>query len=178
MKKYNTKRNDRIELVLNGEEKEKIAEAVAIAAIKYSILRQSPGKDIIFDKEKSLSFEGDSGPYLQYAFVRSLSLLEKARTVLMHVKDSPCLVPEETFEIEKLLYRFPEIVARAWQEKAPQLVVEYLTHLASAFNGFYAKGIIVSDASDSPYKVAITKAFNIVMQNGLHILAIPILQKM
>ena len=159
-------------------EKKKIAEAVAIAAIKYSILRQSPGKDIIFDKEKSLSFEGDSGPYLQYAYVRSLSLLEKARTVLMHVKDSPCLVPEETFEIEKLLYRFPEIVSRAWAEKAPQLVVEYLTHLASAFNGFYAKGLIVSGESDSPYKVAITKAFNTVMQNGLHILAIPLLQKM
>lgn len=157
-------------------EKQKIAEAVAIAAIKYSILRQSPGKDIIFDKEKSLSFEGDSGPYLQYAFVRSFSLLEKAKSE--GIKPSVENIPDEIFEIEKILYRFPEITTRAWEEKAPQLVVEYLTHLASAFNGFYAKGLIVSGESDSPYKVAITKAFNTVMQNGLHILAIPILKKM
>ncbi|HEY4512759.1 MAG TPA: arginine--tRNA ligase [Candidatus Paceibacterota bacterium] len=162
---------------IEEKEKEKIAEAVVIAAIKYSILRQSPGKDIIFDKEKSLSFEGDSGPYLQYAYVRSSSLLEKANTT--HGKGNPChFVPEEIYEIEKMLYRFPEVTSRAWAEKAPQLVVEYLTHLASAFNGFYAKGTIVSGESDSPYKVAITKAFNTVMQNGLHILAIPLLQKM
>ncbi|MES2059942.1 MAG: arginine--tRNA ligase [Patescibacteria group bacterium] len=164
---------------INESEKPKIAEAVAIAAIKYSILRQSPGKDIIFDEEKSLSFEGDSGPYLQYALVRSLSLLEKAKgKFVSDFGDVRCPQDEPVFEIEKLLYRFPEIAARAWAEKAPQLVIEYLTHLASSFNGFYASGQIVSDADDSPYKVAITKAFSNVMKQGLSLLAIPVLAKM
>ncbi|MES2408818.1 MAG: arginine--tRNA ligase [Patescibacteria group bacterium] len=158
------------------DDKEKISEAVAIAAIKYSILRQSPGKDIIFDKEKALSFEGDSGPYLQYAFVRTQSLLEKADKA--NLKAGIKNVSENVFNIEKFLYRFPEITTRAWEEKAPQLIVEYLTHLAGSFNNFYAQGLIISDAPDAPYKVAITKAFSIVMKRGLELLGIPVLTKM
>ncbi|MDB5204819.1 MAG: hypothetical protein JWP09_847 [Candidatus Taylorbacteria bacterium] len=158
------------------DDKDKISEAVAIAAIKYSILRQSPGKDIIFDREKALSFEGDSGPYLQYSFVRTQSLLEKANKANLEagIKN----VSEDLFNIEKFLYRFPEITTRAWEEKAPQLIVEYLTQLAGSFNNFYAQGLIISDASDAPYKVAITKAFNIVMKRGLELLGIPVLNRM
>ncbi len=161
---------------LTESEKKEVAEGVAVGAIKYSILRQSPGKDIIFDREKSLSFEGDSGPYLQYASVRTRSLLAKADAE--GVKASTASVPAEAFAIEKLLYRFPEISARAWEEKSPQLLVEYLTSLAGAFNGFYATGQIVSEAPDSPYRVAITEAFGRVMERGLQMLAIPVLKKM
>ncbi len=157
-------------------DKDLISEAVAISAIKYSILRQSPGKDIIFDREKALSFEGDSGPYLQYSFVRTQSLLEKAKSA--NIEAGATNVPAEVFNIEKFLYRFPEITTRAWEEKAPQLIVEYLTHLAGAFNNFYAQGLIISGEADSAYKVAITKAFSIVMKRGLEMLGIPVLQKM
>ncbi len=159
-----------------SDEKDSISEAVAIAAIKYSILKQSPGKDIIFDKEKALSFEGDSGPYLQYSYVRTQSLLEKASKTNVEAKSD--MAPVDIYNIEKLIYRFPEVTGRAWEEKAPQLIVEYLTHLAGAFNNFYAQGIIVSDSPESPYKVAITKAFSIVMKRGLELLGIPVLQKM
>ncbi len=167
---------------LTDAEKKNIAEAVAVSAIKYSILRQKPGKDIIYDKEKSLSFEGDSGPYLQYALVRAYSILEKGKAegVEMNV-DSTGSPPKgwETTEIEKILPRFGETLASAWEEKAPQKVVEYLTHLASAFNAFYASGKIVDkiDAT-SPYRLAITKAFENVLQKGLSILAIRVLHKM
>lgn len=158
------------------DDKDKISEAVAIAAIKYSILRQSPGKDIIFDKEKALSFEGDSGPYLQYAYVRTQSLMEKAKAA--HIEADIKHVSQDVFNIEKFLYRFGEITTRAWEEKAPQLIVEYLTHLAGAFNNFYAQGLIISEAADAQYKVAITKAFSIVMKRGLELLGIPVLNKM
>lgn len=158
------------------DDKNKISEAVAIAAIKYSILRQSPGKDIIFDKEKALSFEGDSGPYLQYSFVRTQSLLEKAKAA--NTNAAVQTVPQDLFNIEKFLYRFPEITTRAWEEKAPQLIVEYLTQLAGSFNNFYAQGLIISDAPDASYKVAITKAFSIVMKRGLELLGIPVLTRM
>ncbi|MFA6050842.1 MAG: arginine--tRNA ligase [Candidatus Paceibacterota bacterium] len=161
---------------LSDKEKEEICNGVAVAAIKYSILRQSPGKDIIFDREKSLSFEGDSGPYLQYATVRAHSLIEKAKA--SSVEANTTSVPADVATIEKLLYRFPEVALRSWEEKAPQLLVEYLTSLAGAFNNFYAQGLIVSDASDSPYKVAITKAFGTVMERGLGLLGIPVLKKM
>jgi arginyl-tRNA synthetase len=62
----------------SNEEKEKIAKLVGVAALKYSILKQATHRDIIFDFEKSISFEGDSGPYLQYTTVRANSILEKA----------------------------------------------------------------------------------------------------
>lgn len=157
---------------LSEEERSGIRTGVAVGAIKYSILRQSPGKDIIFDREKSLSFEGDSGPYLQYALVRAKSILAKSD------RSSTDHPTEEVPLIEQLLYQLPEITTRAWQEKAPQIVVEYLTQLAGAFNRFYAEGLIISDAPDSPYKIAITKAFGIVMERGLALLGIPVLAKM
>lgn len=162
---------------LSPEEKKIIGEEVAIAAIKYSILKQAPGRDIIFDFDKSLSFEGDSGPYLQYAHTRALSVLEKAKKegVVANVES----LSEETHLVEKLLYRFPEIVERSVQEYAPQLVVTYLVELSSAFNAYYAKEKIV-DKSDpqSPYNVAITEAFSVVVRHGLTILGIKIPARM
>src|SRR3989344_3284184 len=86
-------------------------EQVAIGAIKYMILRQSIGNDIIFDFEKSVSTEGDSGVYLQYAHARANSILEKAGR-----KGDSTGERENIHEIEKLLYRFPEVVEKAGKE--------------------------------------------------------------
>jgi arginyl-tRNA synthetase len=153
-------------------------EKVAIAAIKYMILRQSIGGDIIFDIEKSVSTEGDSGVYLQYAHARASSILEKAKEE--KIKASAKL-PEgwQTNEVEKLLYRFPEIVARAGAEFAPQHITSYLTELARAYNSFYGTEQIVS-AEDpaSSYKVALSSAFARVMANGLAILGIEAPERM
>ena len=120
-------------------EKQEVAEIVAIGAIKYSILRQAIGGDIIFDFDKSISFEGDSGPYLQYACVRANSVLEKAISQGVTLGNAPKVTPWETTELEKYLYRFPEVVERAGKEYAPHYIVTYLTELASAFNSSYAK---------------------------------------
>ncbi|MEK7461492.1 MAG: DALR anticodon-binding domain-containing protein, partial [Patescibacteria group bacterium] len=78
-----------------------------------------------------------------------------------------------THEIERLLYRFPEVVERSGKEYAPQYITTYLTELAGSFNNFYAHEHIISNDPESPYRLAITKAFNIVMKNGLTILGIP-----
>ncbi|MDO8565465.1 MAG: arginine--tRNA ligase, partial [bacterium] len=142
-------------------------EQVAIGAIKYMILRQTIGHDIIFDFEKSVSTEGDSGVYLQYAYARTNSLLKKA-----DIKPDPKGERENTHEIEKLLYRFPEIVERAGKEYAPNYITTYLTELSSAFNNFYAHEQVIGDSSESSYRLAIVKAFNIVIKNGLTILGI------
>lgn len=143
-------------------------EQVAIAAIKYMILRQSVGNDIIFDFEKSVSTEGDSGVYLQYAHARAGSILEKAGK-----KGSATGERGETREIERLLYRFPEIVERAGQEYAPNYITTYLTELASSFNNFYAHEQVLSDEPESAYRLAIVEAFKTVMKNGLNVLGIP-----
>ncbi|MEQ1500534.1 MAG: arginine--tRNA ligase, partial [Parcubacteria group bacterium] len=96
----------------NEKEKAEIAEIVAIGAIKYSILRQAIGGDIIFDFDKSISFEGDSGPYLQYSAVRANSLLERAQ---FSISNFQFLIPEgwKTTNLERYIERFPDVLERA-----------------------------------------------------------------
>jgi arginyl-tRNA synthetase len=161
-------------------EKKQIAEKIAVGALKYSILRQVTGKDIIFDFDKSLSFEGDSGPYLQYAYTRAMSVMNKVsfgKKVLNFVYVGK--TPDEAYELEKKLYVFPEIVSRSAEEYSPNFIATYLIELASSFNNFYANEKIL-DKSDqySLYKISLTKAFSIVMKNGLKLLGIDTVEKM
>ena len=160
-------------LIEEVKKKVKDNEVVAIGAIKYMILRQAIGNDIIFDIDHSVSTEGDSGVYLQYTYARTNSLLEKAGK-----KGNPNAPREKTHEIERLLYRFPEVVARAGQEYAPHYITTYLTELAGSLNNFYAHEQIIDDFPESPYRLAIAGAFNVVMRNGLTILGIPTPERM
>lgn len=159
------------------EDKKKIANQVGVGALKFSILRQAIGGDIIYDFEKSISFEGDSGPYLQYSFARANSILEKAKKE--NIEISTNTKKEEILEIEKLLYKFPNIVSRAQNEYAPHYITHYLIELAHVFNNFYGQNQIVNiEDVESPYKLAITKAFTRIMQNGLYLLGIETPEKM
>ncbi|MEK7567866.1 MAG: arginine--tRNA ligase [Patescibacteria group bacterium] len=158
----------------------KIAEQVALAAAKYQILKQSPGKDIIFDFDRSISFEGDSGPYLQYTAVRANSVLEKgssAGNFLKKILAGKKKIPSEITNVERLLYRLPEIIERACKEYAPQYVVTYLLEVAGAYNAFYGSKQIIGSDYES-YYLSITKATRRVMENGLNVLGIKIPQKM
>lgn len=148
-----------------------IAEQVAIGAIKYMILRQAPGSDIIFDAEKSLSLEGDSGPYLQYALVR-------AKSVIAQSEGEPAVgSPETPYVMERVLMHFPEIVRRAAQERTPNVLVTYLTELASEWNSFYAQERIIGGEYES-HKLLVARAFVQTMTNGLTLLGIPTPERM
>jgi len=81
-------------------------------------------------------------------------------------------------DIERLLYRFPEVVLRAAREYEPHYVATFLTELAGAFNSWYAKEQIIDDTPQSPYKLALTKAFHQTMQNGLYLLGIETPERM
>jgi arginyl-tRNA synthetase len=161
------------------EERGKIISGVAVAAIKYSILRQGIGGDIIFDFEQSISFEGDSGPYLQYSYARAKSVLRKAQEENILPDPHPEVAPEEVSELEKILYRFPEVVERAGAEYGPHYVTNYLTELAQSYNSYYGSNLIVDKGDKtSPYKVALTYAFTFVMKRGLHLLGIQAPERM
>jgi len=162
---------------LSETERVKISEAVAIGAIRYSILKQSIGSDIIYDFDKSISFEGDSGPYLQYSYARANSVLEKAKKE--GVKSSFKNIPEEITRLEKAISYFPEVILQAQKSLEPHFITLYLTELASTFNNYYAHNKIVDKADKfSAYKVALTKAFATTMKNGLWLLGIKTLEKM
>lgn len=150
---------------------DELASEIAIGAIKYATLKGSILQDSIFDKEKALSFEGDSGPYLQYTHARILSVLDKA--AINGVVPSTAVVPRVSYELERLVYRFPEVIEAAFHERAPHKIVTFLTELASAFNSFYAIEKI-ADAADShaPYKAAVAAAVATTIKNGLWVLGI------
>lgn len=154
-----------------GDKKAEIADAVAVAAIKYSILKQRMGKNIAFDQEASLSFEGNSGPYLQYAHTRACSVLRKASAIGLQASYDE--VPGVASPLEKELARFPQVIARALHEYEPHHLTTYLTRLAALFNSMYAQEkIAVADDVCAPYRVAVTDAFRITMKRGLYLLGI------
>jgi arginyl-tRNA synthetase len=168
------KMNDR---EISEDEKKKIANIVGVASVKYSILRSTLTSDIVYDFEKSISFEGDSGPYLQYTAVRANSILKKAEPegLCAGFRD----VPTEVSNLEHLLYQFPEIVVRAHEALEPHHIATYLTELASAFNAFYANTQIVNKSDPyAPYRVALVEAFHQTMKNGLYLLGIKTPEKM
>ena len=148
---------------------------VAVGAIKYAVLKSGKGKDIVFDPEKSLSLEGDSGPYLQYALVRTRSLLRAAKEagIEMSTDDAPM----EASSLEKILIHYTDAVTRAAQELEPHYVTTYLTELAAAFNSWYANNRIIGGANPH-YGVLLAGAVEKTLAEGLHLLGIPAPEQM
>ncbi len=151
---------------------EVVAEMVGVAAVKYAILRAKPGSDVVFDVDQALSIEGDSGPYLQYSYVRAKSVLEKATAAGIDV-----VPPESVSSLERLLVRFPAVVERAAREFEPHFVTTYLTELASAFNSWYASEKIIGNPHEA-YYLMLVRAFTTTMKNGLWLLGIEAPEKM
>ncbi len=156
------------------DEKKSICNDVAIAGLKYTILRQSIGGDIIYDPTKAISFEGDSGPYLQYATVRAQAVINKSNKEISIDK-----LPDSVSLLEKMILRFPEVIERSRKEYAPHHIITYLTELSSAFNSYYAQNQIIDEKDQiSPYRIALTKVFVEIMKNGLWLLGIRVPKRM
>jgi arginyl-tRNA synthetase len=153
---------------------EQLAEQIAVAAIKYQILRQSSGKDIIFDRTRALSLEGDSGPYLQYTYARASQVLAKAAAEHVEPRVDNSLPPND---LVRMLYRFPKALERAAEELEPHLITNFLIEFAAIFNRWYAEVRIV-EGQDAAHKVAITAAVRKTLKNGLTVLGIPAPEKM
>lgn len=156
----------------SDNEKDEVAERVAIGAIKYSILRQAAGKDIIFDFEQSLSFEGDSGPYLQYTYARTKSLLAKSS-----VTPKAAVGVEEVSALHKYILRFPEVVLRAQNAREPHHLATYLIELAREFNAFYANSQVIG-SSDEAHKLALVTMTSRILVRGLDLLGIKAPERM
>lgn len=149
-------------------------EAIAIGALKFTILRTQAGRNINFDPETSLSLEGDSGPYLQYSIVRANSILEKVNFSLLEISET-----KEITDIEKYLDRFEEVVQNCITLWEPHHLVGYLLELSQAFSSWYGRvKIIDSENKDMAYNLAIVKSFYQTMKNGLWLLGIETPEKM
>jgi arginyl-tRNA synthetase len=152
-----------------------IAGNVAVGAIKYSILKQQPGKDIIFDLDRALSLEGDSGPYLQYAYVRALSVLRKGKDTNLEP-----VIAVAGNNLEKMIGRYESVLANAREELAPQQIVTYLIELASSWNNYYANNqvIVEGDLHGSRERLGLVSAVAQTLASGLWTLGIGAPEKM
>jgi arginyl-tRNA synthetase len=156
------------------EEKDRVqlSNDIAVGAIKFSILKQAPGKDTIFDFEKSLSFEGDSGPYLQYTHARLSALLDKARDAGIDVESYMIENPER--ELEQAIIGYTQTLEKAYKDLGPHHIVQHLLRLTRSFNNLYGRMQIVDaeNKEESAYYVMLSQAVRNIVAHGLYTLGI------
>lgn len=152
--------------------KEKLVNDIAVGAIKFSILKSAPGKDMIFDFEKSISFEGDSGPYLQYTHARLCALLDKAASAGIEIESYSIENPER--ELEQVIIGYTQVLEKAYRDLGPHHIVQHLLLLTRAFNNMYGRQQIVDEENKekSAYYVMLSQAVKNILAHGLHTLGI------
>jgi len=168
----------------NFKSSDELAEKIGVGAVKYSILKVGRLKNMSFDFEESLSFEGNSGPYLQYTYARAKSVLKKAekgRTLFTDKvrpcqPDGPCHPEEEI--LLRTLYRYEEAVVEAAQELAPNKIAEFLYDLAQKFNSFYNKHRVIGSGEAEPFRLWLTYSTAEILKKGLGLLGISCPEKM
>lgn len=149
---------------------------VAIAAVKYSMLKNDNNKNIIFDLEESLNFEGNTGPYLQYSYARASSIIKKAGKFNKGKVKIPDLSNEEISLINEI-NKFPAIVERAGQSMNPSLIANYSYELAKSFNEFYHIRKVVGDKNEG-FRLKLVDAFRTCLKNSLYLLGIEVMEEM
>jgi len=177
------------EIISKGRDSEvedlcKTAESIALGALNYYLLQVSPYKDMIFFPEESISFTGNTGPYLQYMGARISSVLrkyEEGREKYSGGAFKPELLGgKEEWKLIKMLGNFPELVENAAVEKNPSLIAVYLYKLAKHFSRFYHDNPILHNENKDLIKSRIVLAKSVlqVLKNGLKFISVPFLERM
>ena len=156
--------------------KDKVAKQVGIGAVVFADLSVDRNREVIFDWNKILSYEGETGPYLQYTYARANTLLKKAKGVKPFKNIA---LTKKEIEIIKALNLFPQIVEKAGIEYKPSIVSRYLLDLAAKFNEFYqTTKIINGEKSLKDFRLNLVYSIKQVIENGLNLLGIEPLKEM
>ena len=159
------------------ENKKEIAEQVGVGAVIFSVLYNNRIKDIVFNYDKVLNFDGETGPYVQYTHARCCSVLAKG--TLGREKDFSALDNEESVEVVKLLDTFPDAVREAADKREPCVLSRHIVELAKAYNKFYlAHRIINAPEGAKNVRLMLTSAVRQVIKNGLTLLGMGAPEKM
>ena len=164
----------------NLENKEEVAKKVGIGAVIFNDLYNSRIKDEIFDWDIMLNFNGETGPYLQYMYVRTNSVLEKANKVpnIQNVKIE-LLKDNASIYLIKEMYNFENIVKQSAEKNEPYIISRYLINIAKAFSSFYNDNKIICDDADiQNARVYLTYCTNVILKTGASLLGIQMPNKM
>ncbi|NUU98996.1 arginyl-tRNA synthetase [Marinitoga sp. 1154] len=165
---------------LTDEEKNEIAEAIGIGAVKYSDLSQNRISHIIFDWDKMLSFEGNTAPYLLYTYARIQSLKRKASEKGYKIENSELIINEKIErKLGLLLTQLPVITMRAAEDYKPNLIADYLFELAQTYNSFYNNLPVLKEKEDIlKSRLLLSHLAGEVLKKGLDLLGIRVVDKM
>ncbi|UCD04204.1 MAG: arginine--tRNA ligase [Candidatus Woesearchaeota archaeon] len=157
---------------LSTKKQKEIADKIAVGAMIYMMLNKSNKKRIPFDLDKALSYEGDTGPYLQYALVRAKKILKKAK-VKPSFTNLELLNSDSEYELIKKISNFPLIIEKAAESYSPHLIANYAYDLSKLFSNFYEKCPVIK-AKDKIKKarLALVSTFTQTLKNSLNLLGI------
>lgn len=159
------------------EDKEAVAHAVGVGAVKFYDLKTDRDNGYDFDLEAMVSFEGETGPYVQYAYARIQSILRKA-DFSPRAEERYQLADAESWEIIKQLQHFPQTIQLAGEKLEPSLIAKYALQLAQAFNKYYAHTRILDDSPERNSRLALAYATGIVLKEALALLGVKAPEKM
>lgn len=159
------------------ENKDTVARAVGVGAVKFYDLKTDRRNGYDFDLEAMVSFEGETGPYIQYAYARIQSILRKA-DFKPSAETTYSLDDAESWEIIKLLQDFARVVKRAADNYDPSLIAKYAISLAQAFNKFYAHTRILDESPERDSRLALSYATAVVLKESLRLLGVDAPEKM
>lgn len=161
------------------ENKEELAQTIGVGAIKFQELFNGRIKDYVFDWDKTLSFEGETGPYVQYVHARICSLLEKGNFSLDNKFDASLLTEETEVDIIRSLYNYNQVVKDAAEKYEPYFITRYVVELAKNFNKFYNQTqILVEDEELRNTRLMLCYTVKNVIASGLNLLGIKAPEKM
>ncbi|CYW94922.1 arginyl-tRNA synthetase [Streptococcus suis] len=159
------------------ENKEEVAHAVGVGAVKFYDLKTDRDNGYDFDLEAMVSFEGETGPYVQYAYARIQSILRKANFV-PNAENDYKLADTESWEIIKHIQNFSAVVERAGDKFDPSLIAKYAINLAQAFNKYYAHTRILDESPERDSRLALAYATGLVLKEALRLLGVKAPEKM
>ena len=175
VKDYTRKEIKKRNLKLSKLEIESRALKIAIAAIKFSMLKQDSRKVIIFNPKEAINFEGDTGTYLQYSYARANSILTKAKKKVASFKIKN--LEQKEIDLIKKLSEFQEIVLKSYKDLMPSYIANYSYQLSQIFNEFYHACPVINSDNEN-FRIVLVESFKIVLKNSLNLLGIDVLEKM
>lgn len=159
---------------LSKKELEKRSLIVALSAIKYLLLKVDTRKDMIFNPKESISFEGDTGPYILYSYARAGSILKKVKSSSKNYFEE---LEEKEILLIKKLNEYKEIIEKAYTHLNPTFIANYAYQLAQVFNEFY-HACPVKGSEKASFRISLVKSFRQVLKNSLYLIGIETLEEM
>lgn len=166
---------------ISEKEKQEVYKKISLAALRFFILKVDPQKNMVFNPKESIDFNGHTGPFVQYAYVRIQSLLRKAEEQkLLPDAKANVAISEKEVEIVKALYNYPAVLSNASEKRNPALLANYLYDLAGSYNKYYHDTPILKESNIRlrDFRILLSEKTGEIIKGGLKILGIQVPERM